>query len=200
METLDNLMKRQLSPGGVAIPCGRELHMEVIETQTGLVWMSVEAVTQQDFDNLELGDTLRGVGIATAGMDAALFLHSPNATGEPVRERIIGGHRFINVAIPGEATPLPGGMIELMVNKAHVVGYAAGRTLVILSMTGGDFVELVGDAELDHELTLPDGARLRTIELKEPWVVPLPNPTKTLWRFGENLRSFQGPVSLPDGV
>ena len=200
METLDNLMKSQLSPGGVVIPGGREQHMEVIETQTGLVWMSVEVVTQQDFDNLELGDSLRGVGIAAAGMDAALFLHSPNAEGESVRERMIGGHRFINVAIPGEATPLPGGMIELMVNKAHVVGYSAGRTLAILSMPEGDFVELVGDAELDHELTLPKGARLRTIELKEPWVVPLPNPTKTLWRFGENLRSFQGPVTLPKGV
>jgi hypothetical protein len=97
--------------------------------------MSVEVVTQQDFDKLELGDNFRRVGIAAARMDAALFSHSPNGEGEPVRERMISGHRFINVAAPGESRPLPGGMIELMV-----------------------------------------------------------------WRFGENLRSFQGPVTLPRGA
>jgi hypothetical protein len=200
METLDSIMKNQLPAGGVIIPSGRNMHMEVIETQTGLVWMSVEPGTQQDFDSLELDDSLRGVGLGAAVMDAALFQHSPSAEGEPVRERMIGGHRFINVAIPGQATPLSGGMIELMVNKAHVVGYAAGRTLVILSTPEGDFVEVVGDADLDHQLILPEGANLHTIVLKEPWVVPLPTPTKTLWRFGENLRSFQGPVTLPAAV
>jgi hypothetical protein len=200
METLESLMQKQLPPGGVVIPGGRDMHMEVIDTQTGLVWMSVEVVTKQDFDNLELDDTFRPVGIAAARMDAALFRHSPDGEGEPVRERVISGHHFINVAAPGAAKPLPGGMIELMVNKAHVIGFDAGRRLVILSMPEGDFVELVGDADQDHQLPLPEGASLRTIELQEPWVVPLPNPTKTLWRFGEKLRSFQGPVTLPEGA
>ena len=61
METLDSLMQAQLPPGGVAIPGARDLHIEVIDTD-GLVWMSVEVVTQTDFDNLTLDDTLRPVG------------------------------------------------------------------------------------------------------------------------------------------
>ena len=109
MKTLSSLMQEQVASGGVIIPGGRDLHMEVMDTRTGQVWMSFEAVTQQDFDSLELGDSLRGVGVAAAVMDAAAFTHSPNGEGEPVRERIIGGHRFINVAVPGEAKPLPEG-------------------------------------------------------------------------------------------
>lgn len=200
METLDSLMQKQLPPVGVVIPGGRGMHMEVIDRQTGLVWMSVEVVTREDYENLELGDSLRGVGIAAAAMDAALFRNSPDAEGEPVRERIIAGHRFINVAIPGQPVSVTGGMLEIMVNKAHVIGFAAGRSVTVLSTPGGDFVECVGDSGQDDQLTLPEGACLKKIALKEPWVAPLPNPTRTLWQFGDNLRSFQGPVQLPEGV
>lgn len=200
METLDSLMRAQLPPGGVAIPGARDMHIEVIDTD-GLVWMSVEVATQRDFDNLTLDDTLRpvgGLGVGVAAMDAALFKHSPNATEKPVRERIIDGHRFINVAIPGQPTPLPGGMIEIMVNKGHVLGFKAGRVLAVLSLPDGDFVEVVGNAGLDDQLALPEGASLRMIELKQPWIVDLPNPTKTIWQFGAQMRSFQGPVILPE--
>ena len=130
-------------------------------------------------------------------MDAALFQYSPNAEGEPVRERTIGGHRFINVAIPGDRSSLPGGLTQIMVNKAHVVGFEAGRTLTILSLPEGDFVEVVGSAENDDQLPLPQGGSLKSIELQEPWIVPLPTPTTTLWDFSWGLRSFQGPVTLP---
>ena len=92
---------------------------------------------------------------------------------------------------------MPGGMLEMMVNKAHVLGYEAGRTLTVLSLPGGDFVEVVGDTAQDDQLPLPEAARLSTIELHEPWIVPLPTPTRTLWHFGDKLRSFQGPVTLP---
>lgn len=56
--------------------------MEVTDTQTGLVWMSVEVVTQQDFDNLQLDAPFRPVGIAASRMDAALFRYSPNFEGD----------------------------------------------------------------------------------------------------------------------
>jgi hypothetical protein len=200
MTSLQSLMQEQLPEGGVAIPYGRNLHIEVVEKATGQVWMSVESATQQDYDALlaELDESYRGVGIGAAGMDAAQFHHSPDGESEPVRERTIGGQRYINVALPGEFTPLPGGMAELMVNKAHVLGYEAGRTLAILSLPEGDFVEVVGTADHDDQLPLPQGASLKTLELNEPWVVPLPNPTKTLWQFSPEMRSFQGPVTLPE--
>jgi len=144
-----------------------------------------------------LDESLRGIGIGAAAMDSALFQYSPNAEGEPVRERTIGGRRFINVAIPGERSNLPGGMLEIMVNKTHVLGYEAGRMITILSLPEGDFVKVVGDAEQDDCVPLPEGASLKKIELQQPWIVPLPTPTKTLWHFGSGMRSFQGPVTLP---
>ncbi len=197
MRTLTELIQDHLPEGGVIVPGGQDLHMEVIDTATNMVWMSYDVVTQKDFDDLELGDGLQRVGIAAASMDAALFKHSPNGEGEAVMERTIGGHRFINVATPLKTTPLPGGMTELMVGKAHVLGYNAGRKVSVLSTPEGDFVELVGDNEFDDQLLLPEGFSIKQIELAAPWVVELPNPTKTIWQFGESMRSFQGPVALP---
>ena len=84
-----------------------------------------------------------------------------------------------------------------MVNKAHVLGYETGRTLAILRLPEGYFVEVVGNSDNDSEITLPEGGSLNQLVLKEPWVVPLPNPTTTIWSFGAQLRSFQGPVILP---
>ena len=199
MKSLKTLMQEQLPEGGIAVPYGRNSHMEVVEVATGRVWMSLDPASQQEYDQLleEMDDSLRGVGVGDASMDAALFRHSPDGEGQPVREREIGGRRFINVAIPGEPTVHPGGMMQIMVNKSHVVGYEAGRTLTIMSMPEGDFVEVVGTAEHDEELPLPEGANLRTIELQEPCVVALPSPTTAFFHFDFGLRSFQGPVSIP---
>lgn len=186
-------------PGGVIVSGGRDQHIEVMEVATSRVWMSVEPATQQDYDELllRLDDSLRGVGIGSAAMDAALFQYSPDGEGEPVRERTIGGRRYINVAVPGERTALPGGMMKMLVNKAHVLGYESGRVVTILSLPEGDFVDVVGTADHDDEITLPEGASLKQLELKQPWVVVLPTPTTTFWHFGTELRSFQGPVTFP---
>ncbi len=199
MKSLKELMQEELPEGGVAVPYGRNLHMEVVEVATGRVWMSVDPATTQDYDILldNLDESLRGVGVGGAAMDAALFRYSPDGEGEPVRERDIGGRRFINVAVPGEPTLQPGGMMKILVNKAHVVGYEAGRKLTILGSPEGDFVEVVGNADHDKALPLPEGASLKTIELHAPWVVSLPTPTVTFFHFGSGIRSFQGPVTLP---
>ena len=199
MTSLKNLMQEQLSEGGIAVPYGRNSHMEVVEAATGRVWMGVEPANQQDYDLLlkELDDSLRGVGVGDASMDAAVFRHSPNGEGEPVQERSIAGRQFIHVAIPGKPIVDPGGLMQVRVNKSHVVGYEAGRSLTIMSLPEGDFVEVVGNAEYDEDLPLPDKARLRTVELQAPWVVTLPSPTVAFFYFGSGMRSFQGPVTLP---
>ena len=199
MTSLKNLMQEQLSEGGIAVPYGRNSHMEVVEVATGRVWMGVEPAKQQDYDLLlkELDDSLRGVGVGDASMDAAVFRHSPNGEGEPVQERSIAGRQFIHVAIPGKPIVHPGGLMQIRVNKSHVVGYEAGRSLTIMSLPEGDFVEVVGNAEHDVDLPLPDKARLRTVELQAPWVVTLPSPTVAFFYFGSGMRSFQGPVTLP---
>jgi hypothetical protein len=199
VKLLQTLMQEQLPEGGVMVGGGRDPHIEVFEVATGRVWMSVDPATQQDYDTLLQGldESLHPMGIGAASMDAALFSFSPDGEGEPVRERTIGGRRYINVAIPGERNRLSCGMMEVIVNKAHVLGYEAGRTLAILNLPDGDFVEVVGSGDHDHELTLPEEGSLKQITLSQPWIVPLPAPTRTLWHFGSELRSFQGPVTLP---
>jgi len=192
-------MQEQLPEGGVAIPDGRNTHVELVEVATGQVWMSVEPATNQDYDRLRAGldDSLRGVGIGTASMDAALFRHSPDGEGQPVRERRIAGRRFINVALPGEPRIHAGGMMQIAVNKAHVLGFEAGRALTVMRLPGGDFVEVVGGSAHDDELPLPEGATLHKVVLRQPWVVVLPTPTIAFFCNCSGLRSFQGPVLLP---
>jgi hypothetical protein len=174
--------------------------MEVMDTATGLVWMTAAPVQMADFEALELEAPLVKVGIARAPMDRAAFQYSPEAPEAPVRERLIDGRLYINVAAPLEQTPssVPGGPLEISVNKAHVVGFEAGRSVVVLSLPEGDFVEVVGDDGDDESMVLPEGGKLRWIELSRPWVVTLPTPTRTFFWFGKNMRSFQGPVTLPD--
>jgi len=198
-ETLDALLRDTLQDGGYAVAGSRDLYMEVMDTATGLVWMTAAPVQMADFEALELEASLVKVGIASAPMDRAAFQYSPGAPDAPVRERVIDGRLYINVAAPLAQTPpaLPGGPVEISVDKAHVVGFEAGRSVAVLSLPEGDFVELVGDSSADESLVLPAGGVLRRVELSRPWVVALPTPTRTFFWFGESMRSFQGPVSLP---
>ena len=198
-ESLESLINGCLPAGGFQVGGGRGFFMEVQDTATGRVWMSSSPVQLADFEALELDETLVKVGIARAPMDRAAFCYSPGMPDEPVLERVINGRHYINVAIPEEVIPAaqPGGAIEISVNKAHVIGFEAGRSVVVMSLPEGDFVEVVGDADADDSLLLPKGAALRQLDLASPWVVSLPTPTRTFFWFGENLRSFQGPVTLP---
>ncbi|MFT4520945.1 MAG: hypothetical protein ACI9JM_003355 [Halioglobus sp.] len=53
--------------------------MEVMDTSTGLVWMSAAAVEMSDYETLEIEGPLRKVGCAQASMDSAVFQYSPAA-------------------------------------------------------------------------------------------------------------------------
>ena len=66
-----------------------------------------------------------------------------------------------------------------------------------MSLPEGDFVEVVGNAEHDEDLPLPDKGRLKTVELQAPRVVTLPSPTVAFFHFGSGMRGFQGRVTLP---
>lgn len=196
---LDGFMQEHIKEGGFLVQGGREQFMEVMDTSTGLVWMSAAAVEQADFEALEVEEPLVKVGCAPAAMDCAAFQYSPGDPDAPVLERVISGRLYINVAAPLGQTPatLPDGPVEISVNKAHVVGFEAGRTVAVLSLPEGDFVEVIGDDAADGSLVLPEGGVLKQIELSQSWIVSLPTPTRTFFWF-PSLRSFQGPVVLPD--
>ena len=196
---LDRALREYLTPGSFAVEGGRALFMEVSDTETGLVWMSASTVERADFDSLNVDKPLKKTGVGYAPMDRALFLSSPGAPGEAVLERDIAGRKWINVAAPMKIIPpeVEGGPIRITVDKQHVIAFESGRTVAILRMPHGDYVELVGENSVDGELVLPEGGVLEQVHLKEPWVVPLPSPTDTYFWFGEGLRSFQGPVTRP---
>ena len=201
-KSLDEMMRESLQDGGYAVSGGRDLFMEVMDSTTGLVWMSAAPVQLADFEALELEASMVKVGIARAPMDRAAFQYSPGAPEAPVLERIIDGRLYINVAAPLAQSPsaLPGGPLEISVNKAHVIGFEAGRSVAVLSLPEGDFVEVVADDSADESLVLPEGGVLKRIELSRPWVVSLPTPTRTFFWFGQGMRSFQGPVTLPESI
>jgi hypothetical protein len=198
--SLDTMLRESIQDGGFAVSGGRDLYMEVMDTATGLVWMTAAPVQLADYAALELEEHLVKVGIARAPMDRAAFQFSPGAPGEPVRERAIDGRLYINVAAPLEQKPpsVPGGPVEISVDKAHVIGFESGRSVAVLHLPEGDFVEVVGDDSNDENLVLPEGGSLGRIELTRPWVIPLPTPTRTFFWFGDAMRSFQGPVTLPE--
>lgn len=200
VDSLGAMMHDRMQAGGFLVAGGSDLYMEVMDTVTGLVWMTAAPVQMADFAALALDEPLVKVGIARAAMDRAAFQYSPGARGAPVRERVIQGRLYLNVATPLEQKPAeqPGGPLEITVDKAHVIGFEAGRSVAVLSLPEGDFVEVVGAGSADQTLILPAGAVLKRIELNRPWVVSLPTPTRTFFWFGESMRSFQGPVLLPD--
>jgi hypothetical protein len=197
---LDTMILETLEEGGYAVSGGRELFMEVVDKSTGLYWMSAAAVTQADFDALHVEEPLAKAGCALASMDRAAFQSSPGSVNSTVLERVIDGRSFINVAAVKEMAPpsLPDGPAEVFVDKTHIIGFEAGRSVVVLSLPEGDFVELVGDDSGDSSLTLPAGGELITIELTQPWLVILPTPARAFFWFGDGMRSFQGPVKLPE--
>jgi len=201
-KTLEQQIKELLPAGGFNVEGGNDWYMEVKDTETGLVWMSSTPVQPADFEASSLDETLVKVGVGRSTMDRAAFQYSPGAPNKPVRERFINGRHYINVASVHEMIPPtePNGPMEIMVNKAHVIGFEAGRSVSILSLPQGDFVELIGDSAEDDTRILPAGGSLKQIELTDHWVVPLPTPTRTFFWFGGSMRSFQGPVALPDSV
>jgi len=195
-----DLIAGKVPLGSVIIDGGASLYMEVGDTTNMSQWMCVTPVTQADYDALVVHKPLRKTGVGKAPMDCAAFIASPGLS--HVAERTIDGRRFIHVATPTSISPpsVEGGPMDVLVNKRHVIGFDGGRTVSILTNADGHFVELVGSSCTDGDRILPPGCTLSQIKLKEPWIVHLPTPTKTWFWLGHKMRSFQGPIALPQGT
>ena len=101
---LAKLMQQVLPEGGVWIP-EQKMHMEIMDAASANVWMTVDAVTQEQFDEFVLPENFRKVGRASGSMDQALFCHSPNGENQAVRKQTFDGLPFINVAQPAAPGP-----------------------------------------------------------------------------------------------
>lgn len=193
-------MKRTLPETGFLIK-GSGLFMEVMDPTTQQVWMSAQPVTQAEFDKWTPPPPFQKVGCASASMDRAAFRHDPADDSSHVQTKVIDGHDCIHVAIPGAPVPPTemGMPLKIMVTKGHTLGFKAGRRVKFMNIGDHHFVETVGGSEVDAALKLPPGATFSELSLPSPWAVELPNPTTTYFWFSDlGMRSFQGPVTLPD--
>ena len=196
---LDDALRESMPPEAFKIPGGRGLFMEINDTTTGLVSMATSTVTFNDYSDLKIAPPLQKAGVGHAAMDRAVFLSSPGSNQGEVLHQEIGGWDWINVAKPMEIIPpdTEGGPLRISVDKAHVIGFEADRSVSVLRLPHGDYVELVGESTFDEQLILPRGGALERIDLKRPWIVTLPSPTDTYFWLGKSMRSFQGPITLP---
>lgn len=181
-----------------------DLHGEVMDTTTGLVWLAQDPIGQEQYDALELPDGFVKTGIGEAVADAAYFARPPGADRDgPLEVREIGGLRFVAVARPGVPDSPVSGLFVLPVLKHHRVFYAAGRTIEVMDCgDGADYLPLVRNAVMagrrrsatPRPRLLPEGWSVRTVTLAKDLVVDLPSPTRvTFFASGD---SFQGPVHL----
>ena len=198
--SLEELMQKATPDSGRQLSGGRGLFMEVVNTQTQQVWGTTSAIELADWDRLAPEPPFVKASSGLVSPDATVFRHAPGAPGAPLEERVIAGRPFLQIAIARKPKPpsQPDAATEIMITKAHTVGFQRGRSVTIMMIGDECFVELIGTAKNDHNLILPPGGALSQITLDQPWVIELPSPTRCfIWNWGKTPRSFQGPVELP---
>lgn len=183
-------------------------HGELMQPETGAVWLAQQPVTRERYEALAIPDGFLQSGIGESVADVAYFRRSPDAAFDGPLETIeIDGLRFSRVARPGVPEPGLRGVIVLPVYKYHRIAYAAGRTIDIMDCGDGwDYVPLMAHATMPggrppnpdagaKPRVLPEGWSMRSLTLRSDLVVELPCPTRvTIFpRIGD---SFQGPVRL----
>ncbi len=203
MITATERMQAIADDGGVFVSAGLDsLLMEYADVPSMDTWMTVTSITQGDFQNLILPTGMRKTAIATPSYDCCSFNWSSSSEDGTVATKTLAGFDWVNVAQPIsiDQPTQDGGPMRVFVNKKHTVGYEAGRSLTLLECSGETFIEVVGAGEDDETLVLPTGATLRTVALSKPLVIQLPFPTTTTYFWfhkGREIRSFQGPIDLP---
>jgi hypothetical protein len=198
-ETLDARFEaavKALGPTATTVRGGAgDLFMEIQNPETRETWMCCEPVTKERISRMKPAAPFVKSGYGLASMDRAAFAHSPQNPAE-FTAMDCGGEPFRHVATPLDIVPpaAEGGPMRVTVDKHHLLGFDAGRELAVLELDGKSFIEVIGSSEYDEELVLPDGAWLQRRPVAEPLVLMLPEPTTTFFWFGEEMRSFQGPV------
>jgi len=188
-----------LGSSAIAVKDGAgDLFMEIMNPADRNVWMRCEPVTEDQYQAVTPDQPFIKSGCAAAAMDRAAFAHSSGTPGQLLSMEC-DGLLFHQNARPGDMMPpeIADGPMRVTVHKHHLIGFEAGRELVVMDHDGEHFIEVIGMSDGDENLVLPEGASLRTITLAEPFVVMLPEPTMTYFWMGKNMRSFQGPVDLP---
>jgi|APCry1669188879_1035177.scaffolds.fasta_scaffold00042_13 hypothetical protein len=184
-----------IAPQNVTQDASTGMRAEVFELATGAVWLCQQAMTEAEFAALEPAPGFIKVGIGRSAMDVAWFRRSPGAAADgPLETRAMGGRTFARVAKPLDFRGFnPGTQATLFqVEKHHVLGYHAGKTLQLVRMPDGQFlVPQTLSAQGDCK-GVPPGGEFVEVTLQTPWSVVLPCPTSVY--FFNDLSSFCGPI------
>ncbi len=193
------MLANSLSEAGQIIQ-GTGRYMEAMDPLTRETWMCISPVTQNEFDTWTPEAPKQKTFTGIAAMDVAGFRHDPAGPEHSAQLKPIGGRICLKVAVPNSvnAPEARSHAIQISVTKAHTIGFRSGRNVKIMTLNNQHFVEVVGNTEVDEQICFPTDAVCHEIELRQPWLVELPNPTQAYFWFHKNgPRSFQGPISLP---
>lgn len=203
VKTLDEIFDETIGqlggPATMVSGGAGDVYMEIMNTQDLSVWMCLEPITEEQYQSVSPAAPWMQSGHAKTCMDRAAFAHSPDKP-EEFSQTECSGFVFRHVATPQNVDPTiyqSTGPKKVLVNKHHILGYEAGREVTVMDLDGEIFIEMIGTSKNDAGRELPDGAKLRTVNLKSPIIIHLPTPTTTYFWFGEG-RSFQGPVDVPE--
>lgn len=175
----------------------RRLHMELMDFQHGDVWLLQEPVTVEEFKALAVEPPMIKSGMTSGAMDCAGFARSPGAdTDGALETRQFGGRVFARVARVRRFGGLPRGPAPTLikVEKDHILGYDAGRTLSVALLPDGHYYVEQTEPRPGQEFVTPAGWQLLTLRLDRPWVLRVASPADVY--FFSSLRSFIGPLDL----
>ena len=174
----------------------RQAHMEVMNPATGDVWLLQDPISIEEFTSLRVEPPWVKVGFTTASMDSAGFRRSPGADADgPVETREIGGRRFARVAKVRKFGGFAAGAVptRIEVEKHHLVGFDAGRTITVARLPDGQFYVEQTECMPGKSFEPPADWQMFTLRLTEPWSLQIACPVSVY--FFRSLRSFQGPVA-----
>jgi hypothetical protein len=177
----------------------RDPHVELLDTVTNDVWMSLEPVSPERNRSLVAPLPLLRIAQWTGAMDRSVYHRSPGADEDgPLEERDIDGIRFVLTARPDfpAPEPAPGYPHRVDVEKHQTIEFDAGRDVLVLTLPHGEtFLHVIEPPAGDERVRdLPPGWVVTSRHLDAPLRVRLPDVTTVF--FWPNGESFQGPVSL----
>lgn len=169
----------------------REPHMEIFDPRSRDVWLCQQPISAEDYQAFCCEPPLIKAGHGRSAFDSAYFRQSPDLQGA-LEVREMNGLRLVRVARPQAFAGMPRGDEPtcLMVEKTHVLGYSAGRSLRLARLPEGHWL-------VEHTLPLygaliepPTSWQLLTVELEQDWTCELSGVVPVY--FFRNLQSFAG--------
>jgi len=176
---------------------GRGLRFELLEAETGRVFICQTEVAAIDVAAFEPPDGFGHALVGAARADMAFFARSPGADHDgPVETVELRGRRFSYVARPVRFDTLASGAVEMTIDKHHAMLYRAGRTIDLLDFGDGT-VATPAWGNTDSSVALTTGMldacwRLRRVRLTADLYTTIPNPARVI--VLDQAFGFHGPV------